>query len=144
MYFTDFSEWLVSGGKAAQAMFTKNARHSSTTVICSTQVLTDGKSAGGGALKNLLRNTDILTLHTSPFISADCAKITRELFPNSPRPYIYDSLLQAQIHSPAGIFEPLMIRLSSGWRLPQFRVSSNQFNAAELAMINFHMPSGIK
>ena len=68
-------------GKKAQAMFTKHARHSETSVICSTQVLTDGNTAGNAALKNLLRNTDILTIHESPFISDECARITRAMFP---------------------------------------------------------------
>lgn len=137
--FTDYSEWLMSS-KKAQLMFTKHARHSNTSIICSTQVLSDG---GRGNMKNLLKNADVLTIHDSPFITSDCARITRELFPNAPRNYLHDSLPHAHKYSPAGCFEPLMVRLGANWQFPELRVSSNALHANHWLTLNFHLPKKV-
>lgn len=126
-------------GKKSIEMFTKHARHSATSVICSTQMLSDGNATGNAAIKNLLRNTDILTIHESPFIAEECARITKAMFRKQyPTEFLYEALGQAHKHSPAGIFEPLMLRLSGTWPYPEFRVCSNTFQAKYFDTLNFH------
>ena len=59
IFFDDFSTWLMKQQDSAR-LFLQAARHNNISLICSAQVLRDGK---GSNIMSLLKNTDILTLH---------------------------------------------------------------------------------